>query len=171
MLTFQRSPLMVDLETEDGYAFTLFVVHLKSGGLSSAYRREAEGRKLLELVRERLEDEPDRNVIVLGDFNAKHSYKSFRLLIEGGLVDSMHHRAVERNDADHDLWITHESGRILDYILLNRSAWNEYLPGSAFVLGTLHPGDDYDWRTDEPPAGHAADHYPVAIELVPRDRS
>ena len=170
-LTFQRSPLMVDLKTEDGYEFTVFVVHLKAGGLSSAYRREAEGRKLLELVAERTKGDPSRNVIVLGDFNAKHSYKSMRLLVEGGLIDSMHHRATESGDLDRDLWITHESGRILDYILLNRAVSNEFVPGTAFVLGTLHPGDDYDWRKDEPPAGHAADHYPVAIELIPRDAS
>jgi endonuclease/exonuclease/phosphatase family metal-dependent hydrolase len=170
-LTFQRSPLMVDFRTTAGYEFTLFVVHLKAGGLSSAYRREAEGQKLLELVAERTAKDPSRNVIVLGDFNAKHSYKSMRLLVEGGLIDSMHHRATEPGDLDRDLWITHESGRILDYILLNRPACNEFVPGSAFVLGTLHPGDDYDWRKDEPPAGHAADHYPVAIELVPRDGS
>jgi endonuclease/exonuclease/phosphatase family metal-dependent hydrolase len=169
--TFQRSPLMVDLRTEGGYELTLFVVHLKAGGLSSAYRRESEGLKLLELVNERLAEDPSRNVVVLGDFNAFHAYKSMRLLIEGGLVDSMHHRATDRNDADQPRWVTHESGRILDYILLNASAYNEYVPGSAFVLGTLHPGDDYDWRTDDPPAGHAADHYPIAIELIPRDRS
>lgn len=170
-LNFQRSPLMVDFRTDTGYEFTLFVVHLKAGGLSSAYRREAEGSKLLELVAERTAEDPSRNVIVLGDFNAKHSYKSMRLLVEGGLVDTMHHRATEPGDLDHDLWVTHESGRTLDYILLNRPAINEFVPGTAFVLGTLHPGDDYDWRKDDPPAGHAADHYPVAIELMPRDSS
>ena len=163
--TFQRSPLMVDLKTEDGYECTLFVVHLKAGGLSNAYRREAEGLKLLELIAERTLDEPHRNVVVLGDFNALYNYKSMRLLVEAGLIDTMHHRATNSFDADQPRWITHESGRILDYILLNASARNELVPGSPFVLGTLHPGDDYDWRTGEPPDGHASDHYPIAVEL------
>jgi hypothetical protein len=49
--------------------------------------------------------------------------------------------------------------------------YNEFIPGSAFVLGTFYPGDSshYNWRTDEPPAGHASDHYPVAIEIMPSE--
>ena len=171
IVEFQRSPLLVELRTDEGYEFTLVVVHLKAGGLAHAYRREAEGLKLLELVDEVLEGDPTANIIVLGDFNAKYSYKSMRLLVEGGLVDTMHHRATEPNDADRNLWVTHESGRTLDYILMNASAYNEFVPGSAFVLGTLHPGDDYDWREDSPPPGHAADHYPVAVEIIPREGS
>ena len=92
---FQGSPLMVDLRTEGGYEFTMFVVHLKAGGLSSAYRREAEGLKLVELVAGRLASEPDRNIVVLGDFNALYSYKSMRVLTESGLVDTMQPRATQ----------------------------------------------------------------------------
>ena len=168
---FQRSPLMVDLETSDGYRFTLLVVHLKSGGKSQAYRREAEGLKLLELVKQLEQDQPDRNIVVLGDFNAKFSYKSMRLLFESGLVDTMQCRATEPADEDTPLWVTHESGRTLDYILVNPAMYNECIPGSAFVLGTFYPGDSshYNWRTDEPPAGHASDHYLVAIEIMPSE--
>ena len=166
---FQRSPLRVDLRTADGYEFTLLVVHLKSGGKAHAYRREAEGLKLLELVAAIEAEDPDRNVAVLGDFNAKHSYKSMRLLLESGLVDTMQHRATEYSDEDTPLWVTHESGRVIDYILLNRGMYPEVVPGSAFVLGTLYPGDSrhYDWRTDDPPSGHASDHYPIAVEIRP----
>lgn len=169
----QRSPLMVDLRTDDGYEFTLFVVHLKSGGLAHAYRREAEGIKLLELVEERRKDDSSRNIIVLGDFNAKHTYKSMRLLFESGLIDTMQHRATEYNDSDTPLWVTHESGRTIDYILVTPSAMMEIVPGSAFVQGTFYPGDEnhYNWRTDDPPDSHASDHYPIAVDLIPRDRS
>ncbi|MEE2681540.1 MAG: endonuclease/exonuclease/phosphatase family protein [Planctomycetota bacterium] len=168
---FQRSPLMVDLETEDGYRFTLLVVHLKSGGKSQAYRREGEGLKLVELVKELEDQRPDRNIVVLGDFNAKYSYKSMRLLFESGLVDTMQCRATEPSDEDTPLWVTHESGRTLDYILVNSAMYNEVVPGSAFVLGTLYPGDSthYNWRTDDPPPGHASDHYPVAVEFIPSE--
>ena len=171
VVAFQRSPLMVDLRTEDGYEFTLLVVHLKAGGKSHAYRREAEGLKLLELVTQMERDDPERNIVVLGDFNAKYSYKSMRLLFEGGLVDTMQCRATEPSDEDTPLWVTHESGRTLDYILLNSAMYNEFVPGSSFVLGTLYPGDSshYNWRTEDPPAGHASDHYPVAIEIIPVD--
>lgn len=170
---FQRSPLMVDLRTKDGYELTLFVVHLKSGGLAHAYRREAEGLKLMELVDSRRREDPSRNIIVLGDFNAKQTYKSMRLLYEHGLIDTMQHRASEYNDSDTPLWVTHESGRTIDYILVTPTAMMEVVPGSAFVLGTFYPGDEnhYDWRTDDAPEGHASDHYPIAIDLIPRDRN
>ena len=170
-LAFQRSPLMVDFKTEDGYEFTLFVVHLKSGGLAHAYRREAEGLKLLELVANRVEDDPSRNVIVLGDFNAKSQYKSMQLLVEGGLTDAMSHRVDDPSDARSARWVTHESGRIIDYILVNDGAAREVVPRSGFVLGTFYPGDSnhYDWRTDDAPEAHASDHYPIAIDLTPED--
>ena len=169
----QRSPLRVDLRTQDGYELTLFVVHLKSGGLAHAYRREAEGLKVLELVEECRQEDPKRNIIVLGDFNAKHTYKSMRLLFEAGLIDTMQHRATEYNDSDTPHWVTHESGRVIDYILVTPTTMMEVVPGSGFVLGTFYPGDQnhYNWRTDEAPEGHASDHYPVAIDLIPRDRS
>lgn len=172
-LAFQRSPLMVDFKTAAGYEFTLFVVHLKSGGLAHAYRREAEGLKLLELVAQRLESAPDRNVLVLGDFNAKAHYKSMRLLMEGGLIDTMSHRSADSSDAEAAQWVTHESGRTIDYILVNPGAARELVPESGFVLGTFYPGDwnHYDWRTDDAPEGHASDHYPIAIDLMPRDVS
>ena len=170
-LAFQRSPLMVDLRTEEGYEFTLIVVHLKSGGLAHAYRREAEGLKLLEIVAERLDSDPECNVIVLGDFNAKSEYKSMELLIESGLADVMSHRISDPKDERFSRWVTHESGRVIDYILLNAGAARELVPESGFVLGTFYPGDSnhYNWRTDEKPKGHASDHYPIAIDLIPRE--
>ena len=170
-LAFQRSPLMVDFRTDEGYEFTLVVVHLKSGGLAHAYRREAEGLKLLEIVASRVADEPSRNVIVLGDFNAKSEYKSMQLLVDGGLTDAMKHRIDDPSDAKSARWVTHESGRIIDYILVNEGAGREVVPRSGFVLGTFYPGDSnhYDWRTDDAPEAHASDHYPIAIDIIPRD--
>ena len=170
-LAFQRSPLMVDLKTDDGYEFTLVVVHLKSGGLAHAYRREAEGLKLLEIVASRVGEDPSRNVIVLGDFNAKPEYKSMQLLVDGGLTDAMGHRVDDPSDAKFARWVTHESGRIIDYILVNDGAAEEVVPRSGFVLGTFYPGDSnhYDWRTDDAPEAHASDHYPIAIDIIPRD--
>ncbi|HAW95474.1 MAG TPA: hypothetical protein DCX60_04280 [Phycisphaerales bacterium] len=170
-LAFQRSPLMVDLKTEEGYAFTLIVVHLKSGGLAHAYRREAEGLKLLEIVADRLESDPASNLIVLGDFNAKSEYKSMQLLLEGGLTDAMAHRVFDSSHPDAPHWVTHESGRIIDYILMNDGALGEMVPESGFVLGTFYPGDSnhYDWRKDDAPEAHASDHYPIAVDLIPRE--
>ena len=44
-----------------------------------------------------------------------------------------------------------------------------------FVLGTVHPPSDYDWRKDPDkervPEGYASDHYPVAIDLMPERKA
>jgi hypothetical protein len=57
---------------------------------------------------------------------------------------------------------------VLDYILLNSAAHRELVIGSAHIYGTLYD-EDYDWTTDPYPQGYAADHYPVIIDLIPRD--
>jgi hypothetical protein len=40
-------------------------------------------------------------------------------------------------------------------------------------MGTMHPPSDYDWKTDpekeKVPAGYASDHYPVAVDVMPKD--
>ncbi len=69
-----------------------------------------------------------------------------------------------------DRFITHESGRAIDFILVSDGLANELVPDSFFVLSTLHPGDAYNWRTDKAPSGHASDHYPVAVDLIPVER-
>ncbi|MDP6986930.1 MAG: Ada metal-binding domain-containing protein, partial [Phycisphaerales bacterium] len=62
---------------------------------------------------------------------------------------------------------THTSGRVIDFLLLNHAALGELVTGSGFVKGTS--AEDYDWRNDPIPAGYASDHYPIAIDLVPRE--
>lgn len=170
-MEFQRSPIMVDIRTPDGYELTLFSIHHKSGNFR--HQREFEALKIMRFVREREAEDPSRNIIVLGDFNAAPWDKSLRLYLEGGMVDTLAHRIIPRWNEDDltetNLYKTHESDRVLDYILLNRAAFREFVPGSAFIYGTLYPPPGYNWRTDPHPAGYASDHYPVAIDLIPRD--
>ena len=91
---------------------------------------------------------------------------------EGGMVDAMNLRTeILGPDREHGyaspLRITHTSGRIIDFILLNHAAAGELVPGSGFVLGTS--AQDYDWMNDPIPPGYTSDHYPIAIDLVPRE--
>lgn len=170
-LTMQRSPLRVDVKVDQDYELTLFVLHHKSGG-DFRFQREAEAIRTIELVNQVRRRDRSRNIIVLGDFNAAPWDKSFRLYLEAGLIDVMAHRIIPRwRDADQtepNLYKTHESSRVLDYILLNSAAHREFVIGSAHVFGTLYD-PEYDWRTDPYPKGYAADHYPVIIDLIPRD--
>ena len=45
------------------------------------------------------------------------------------------------------------------------------LDKSGNAKGELYidDGDSYDYRKDQPPSGYAADHYPLVIDILPRD--
>jgi len=69
-----------------------------------------------------------------------------------------------------DAYTTHASGRPIDYIMASPGLSEDFVNSSFFVLGTMHAGDDYDWRKgEEPPKGYASDHYPIAIDFTPDD--
>lgn len=168
-LTFQRSPLRVDIESPNGYALTVFSLHHKAGR-EFDYHREAEALRIVEFIEELRRAQPSRNIVVMGDFNASPFDKSYRVYLEAGMIDSMAHRLWQGDDAEARLFKTHESNRVLDYILLNSAAHRELVIGSPFVLGTLTPSREYDFRTDPFPDGYASDHYPVVLDLIPKDK-
>jgi len=166
-ITFHRSPLRVDVEvppTDDrpeAYGLTLFVVHQKSG-FHGEYWRIAEATRLAEITGRIMDAEPDRNVVVLGDFNATPEQPPMRILLDVGLIDAM-------AGASGPETTTHASGRRIDAILLSPAAMDDVVDGSAFVLGTPARPAGSDWRTTPPPPGYASDHYPVAIDVIPLD--
>lgn len=167
-LRYQRSPLVVTVKINDGYQLTVFSLHHKASA-GFEHQREAEALKTVELVRRLEQEDPTRNIVLMGDFNAAPWDKSFRVYLDAGLVDAFAARSTDRTKPESRRWRTHESERVLDYILLNRAAFREFVPGSAFVLGTLHPGDNYDYRKDKPPKGYASDHYPIGVEVMAKD--
>lgn len=181
-ITFHRSPLMVTvsvpveksggyvspdgtkIEATKPYEVTLLVVHQKSGG-PGGYWREKEAAKTVELVREMESSDPNRNVIILGDFNARPEDRPMRLFTDAGLIDLFAHR--KRGDSS---YVTHESGRTIDFILLNAAAAKELIPETRFILGTPARPAGVDYRTTPGPSGYGSDHYPVVMDLVPVDR-
>jgi len=166
-ITFQRSPLCATIQTPDGYEITLFVVHHKAGR-SNNWHREYESLKIMRLVEELEKKNPSQNIAVLGDFNAAPWDKSVKVYLQGGMVDTMQHRSTNVGyDEDAPLYKTHTSNRIIDFILLNPNAMSEFVPNSGFILGTS--AEEYDWRNESPPSGYASDHYPLAIDLVPKE--
>jgi endonuclease/exonuclease/phosphatase family metal-dependent hydrolase len=168
-MRFQRSPLIVDIDVSAAYALTLIVVHHKSAAQFD-YQREAEALQIVEYIDELRRLDPGRNIVVLGDCNAAPWDKSVRTYLEAGMIDTLAHRTTYRDEPETPLFKTHESDKVLDYIFLNSAAHRELVIGSAHVFGTLMPPPTYDWRTDPPPPGYASDHYPVMIELMPKDQ-
>ena len=166
---FQRSPLRVDLKTDDGYELTVFVCHFKAGGRDFAQQREFEALQVEEFVSDEMKRNPDANIAVVGDFNATPGDMATKALRMSplGLVSAYDWRFDKK--ADKDVYTTHASGRAIDYIVMTPGLAADCVDGSYFVLGTLHAASDWDWRkADEipPPPGYASDHCPVAIDLV-----
>lgn len=144
---------------------TLFVVHHKSGPFYS-YLREAEGARVLELVHEYEKDHPGAPVLVLGDFNARTSEKSVMVYTSGGMIDAM---SGVPGGVESKEFLSHSSGRTIDHILLNAPAAAMVSRDTRFVLGTPQRPEGVDWRRTDPPTGYSSDHYPVVIDLLPRE--
>jgi len=179
---FQRSPIAFDVQLPGGYSLTAFVIHHKAGGEKFNDHREAEAAKIIEFVKQRLEKNPNANIVVVGDFNATPMSDVRRMYKDAGLLNGYDFRSADDQAAGrnrgiseaqkqqlYDRYTTHESGRSIDYILLSSGFADEIVPGSFFVLSSLHPGDSYDWRKDTPPSGYASDHYPVALDFIPSE--
>lgn len=163
-LTFERPPLQARLRVSNGYELTVLVVHCKSGR-GFDFRREAEALRIAQFVSGLAARDPSENLVVMGDFNAAPWDKSLRACLAAGLVDTLAHRSL--GGPEGPLYKTHESDRVVDYILLNAAALPEMVLGSAHVYGTPAAGTG-DAATERPP-GYASDHYPVVVDLVPRD--
>ncbi len=166
----RRSPLGVTIEVPEevtkgsAYRLTLLIVHQKSGR-GFGFWREAESRGIIELYRRLAGDGQDRNVAILGDFNATPDQKSVRMYQQAGLIDAL---------GDHDLtdvnFISHASGRDIDHILVSPGLSREVVKGSGFVLATAQLRREEDWRTAPKPKGYASDHLPVVVDIVPVER-
>ena len=170
---FQRSPLMVDISIpgrkgKDPYVLAVVVVHHKASRDFNC-QRESEALQIVDLLSQRMKQEPELNAVVLGDFNATPFAKSVKVYTDAGFESAYSYRWKTEGNT-RDLFRTHESNRAIDFIMLHPNTSKEAVPGTFQVVGTLNPGKNYNWRTDEPPAGYAADHYPLSVDLVPIDK-
>jgi len=171
-----RGIIVADI-VKDDYEFTLILVHFKSKMEhrlgESALKRDKQGTKLREIVREKLEKNPDANIIICGDFNdypgrdeqekaagvedliAKMS-KPLRL--KDGTEIKMYNVTLMYKDKDINgkLW-TEKSGRyppvLFDYFFLTEGAHDEFLN-----LDHIYPEESTNILD-------ASDHIPVVLEL------
>lgn len=167
--SFQRSPLRVDVDV-DGWPLTVYVVHFKAGGREFEYHRESEALQVIEFVERDMKADPSACVAVLGDFNATPATRTVKAFADAGLRSAYDFRGVKQGNTK-DLYTTHDSGRAIDFIFMTPALAKAAVDSSFFVLGTVHPSSDYDWRKDPDksriPEGYGSDHYPVAIDLMP----
>lgn len=169
-IEFRRSPLRVTVtvpaasEGAKPYVLTLFVVHQKSGG-DNGYWREREAAKTVELAKELLTQDPNYNIVILGDMNCEAAQNPFRYYLDGGFIDAFADRVRRQSK-----WVTHESGRAIDHILLSPAAAKELVRETRFILGMPARPEGVDWRRTPPPEGFASDHYPVVVDLYATDK-
>ncbi len=167
-IVFHRSPLMVTVEVPAAatggtpYHLSLIVLHHKSGQ-HSGYWREREAAGVMEIVEAYKHADPSRNLLVLGDFNALTTDASVQTYLNGGLRDLF-------ADRTGDEIVTHSSGRRIDLILANEAAMGEIRLDSAFVLGTTAAPEGVSWDDARLLPGYGSDHYPVAVDIDPKER-
>lgn len=163
---FSRDLLQVRIQGPNNYAFTVFVVHLKSqhGGDEADVRREAEARAAQQIIGAFQKANPRENVVVMGDFNDKPLEKPIQPLVNPqvsglGLTD------VIMKDLGNDAWVfTYHPQQYrsrIDFMLLSQSMMNEYVPKSVKLYKPFKQGEQWQklYFYD------ASDHIPVTLDL------
>lgn len=166
----------IDLQPSPEYALTLITAHLKSQREvltgDESEMREQEARLLRQLVESRLKSNPKLNLVVLGDFNDNPDTRALRGLIGRGnaaLIDTRpgEHRlpftASDRveQEARSVTWTHHyakeDSYSRLDYLLISRGLYHEWIRDRSFVAAV-------------PNWGSASDHRPVVATFTMSDQ-
>jgi endonuclease/exonuclease/phosphatase family metal-dependent hydrolase len=115
--------------------------------------------------KELLAKDANTNIVILGDMNCEAAQKPFKVYTSAGFVDAFADRVKGESK-----WVTHESERSIDHILLSPSAARELVAETRFILGMPARPAGVDWRTTPPPEGFASDHYPVVVDLSTTDK-
>jgi endonuclease/exonuclease/phosphatase family metal-dependent hydrolase len=151
-------------------------VHLKSrretGSASQEEIREHEAQVLRGLIDAQLRERPNRNLVVLGDFNDLRNSRTIRTVMGRAATALIDTRPAERNGdapgsgksgyAPRNITWTHYFGvedtySRVDYIFLSRGMTREWLNQDSFVLAF-------------PNWGEASDHRPVIATFLAADR-
>lgn len=167
----------VDIIVATNYSFTLLTAHLKSKrpvfSADEAELRLEEAKLLREKIDARLAEDPQANLVVLGDLNDTKDAASTKAVMgryRNKLVDT---RPAERNGdgdlssgpglgtATRNITWTHyyskeDSYSRIDFILLSQGMAREWMPNETYVFTSP------DW-------GLASDHRPVAATFRAED--
>ncbi len=166
----------VDIQVTPTYSFTLFTAHLKSRrpvfSADEAELRVEEAKLLREHIDARLAENPDANLVVLGDFNDSKDSASTK-----AVIGRYRHKLVDTRPAEHNgngpptqgaapslrnvTW-THYYGtediyRRIDFLLLSPGMAREWVTNETYVLAVP------DW-------GAASDHRPLVATIQAEDR-
>lgn len=156
----QRGIISVDVQVNPAYRFRLMAAHLKSklfhpAGQTEMRRNEA--RLLAKHVRRALEEDPARNLLVVGDFNDTHRSAPLGELLGGKrplLFDLRPRDAV--GDVWTHYWDNEDTYERIDYLLVSEGMKPEVVAGKTRIL-----------RSET--AARASDHRPLVGVFKARD--
>jgi hypothetical protein len=162
---FSRPPLEAVLRV-DGEQLSIFVNHFKSkrgGEVETAPRRLAQARFVNDLVRNRLANNPQVPIIVLGDFNDYNLSPVWLQLQEGGvLYDAMQNvPEIERYS-----YIFDGVSQLVDGILVSPALVHRINKTTIAHINADYP---ISLSLDDSPSGlpfHASDHDPVQLTIT-----
>lgn len=159
----QRGILDVAIQVNDHYSFRALVVHLKSRRevpeFDQAEMRLNEAQTLRHHIAKALKEQPDLNLLVMGDFNDVPDSAPLRAVV--GEPPFTLHILPARTRAGHTgthLWRARREWSRIDYIIVSPGMLPEFIPNSARV--GEHPLSD-----------RASDHRPVWADFYAEDRS
>lgn len=167
-----RGFAQVEIKVNDHYSFTLITAHLKSkrpiGEADQAELREQEAIVLREKIEAVLANNPEANLIVLGDFNDTHDSKAVKQIIGRGKHKLIDTRPAERNgdDTSHlnsrSITWTHfyskeDTYSRIDYICLSHGMAREWAKDGTSIL-TI------------PNWGIASDHRPLVATFIAEEK-
>jgi len=145
-----------DLLVNDNYQLTLTGVHLKAGrGDRNRAWREGQINLLRNHHRMLMAQNPQRNMVVMGDLNSTPDSPEFQMLLGSNpprYTDPLAGTGIFSHPSDSAFWR-------IDHILPNRQAAAELVPNSVEVIRPL---------TDEKMSA-VSDHLPLRARFLVRD--
>ena len=147
----------IDVLVNDQYSFLLTGVHLKAG---RGARNEAMRLGQIQFLKGQFErftlEDPKKNILVVGDFNATPDSKEFQFMLDGNspvkFIDNLED-SIFSHPADSPRWR-------IDHILPNQNMQPELL------VNTLNVTYLFDKETQR----KLADHLPVVASFSTKDR-
>jgi len=146
-----------DLLVNSNYTVTITGLHLKAG---RGDRNEAWRTGQVQLLRSHLQsiiqNDPGRNMIVMGDLNATPGSPEFELLLGESapvFVDPLAGTGIFSHPSDSAFWR-------IDHILPNREAANELIPNSVAVARPL----------DNRKLQQISDHLPLKAQFITKEQ-
>ncbi|MCS7049724.1 MAG: endonuclease/exonuclease/phosphatase family protein [Verrucomicrobiae bacterium] len=158
----QRGILDVAIEVHDRYFFRALVVHLKSRRevpeFDQAEMRLKEAQTLRAHISKALKEQPDLNLLVMGDFNDVPDSQPIRTIV--GEAPFALHILPARTRAGRTgthLWRARREWSRIDYIIVSPGMYPEFVPNSARI-------------GEHPLSEQASDHRPVWADFFAEDR-